>query len=113
MELRLLSNDLIILGDFNWNIILDKKAKPSLAGNFQDVNTILNFYDMVSAYHHHFNEKFGEEKNPTFFHTRNKDKKYHTDYIFLKKNKIIDLKYCFVGQYGEWNRDHMPLLIEI
>ena len=111
----LLNNEIVILGDFNWNIIWDKSKRYSLAGDFRDVNSMLNNYNIESVYHHHFNEDFGGEKKPTYFHTKKEDKSYHTDYIFLKKNTIDNLKEFFVGQHDEWIKcsDHMPLLIEI
>ena len=111
---ELLNNDIIIFGDFNWNIIWDKKPDYPLAGDFRDVNSMLNNYNIESVYHHHFNEDFGEEKNPTYFQTKKKDKSYHTDYIFSKKNSLENLKEFLVGQYDEWIKysDHMPLLME-
>jgi exodeoxyribonuclease-3 len=56
----------------------------------------------------------GEEKNPTFFQAKKRDKSYHTDYIFSKKNTLENLKEFSVGQYDEWIKysDHMPLLME-
>jgi exonuclease III len=42
-----------------------------------------------------------------------KNKPYHTDYIYLKKNTLDTIKKFSVGQYGEWGSDHMPLFIEI
>ncbi len=109
----LLSSDIVIFGDFNWNIIWDKKPDYPLAGDFRDVNIILNNYNIESVYHYHFNEDFGEEKRPTYFMARKKDESYHTDYIFSKKNTLRNLKEFF-GQYDEWIKysDHMPLLME-
>jgi len=110
----LLNNDIVIFGDFNWNIIWDKKLDYPLAGDFRDVNSMLNNYNIESVYHHHFNEDFGGEKNPTYFQAKKKDKSYHTDYIFSKKNTLENLKEFSVGQYDEWIKysDHMPLLME-
>ena len=110
------NNNIIILGDFNWNIIWDKKESCSLEGDFQHVNDMLNKYNIESVYHHYFKEDFGKEKNPTYYHLYdlyNKKRHYHTDYIFLKKNKINTIKNFSVGQYNEWKSDHMPLFIEI
>jgi exonuclease III len=112
---ELLKNDIVILGDFNWNIIWDKKPDYPLAGDFRDINAMLNKYDIESAYHHHFKEDFGNEKNHTFFMHKKEEKPYHTDYIFLKKNTIENLKEFSVGKHDEWIKysDHVPLLIEI
>lgn len=105
---ELLNNEIIILGDFNWNIIWDN---DSPAHNFKDVIDILNKYDIKSVYHHYFKENFGKETNPTYFHLYKKP--YHTDYIFLKKNKINTIKNFSIGKNNEWKSDHMPLFIEI
>ncbi|NJD53669.1 MAG: endonuclease/exonuclease/phosphatase family protein [Candidatus Methanoperedens sp.] len=112
---ELFNKNLIILGDFNWNIIWDKKESNSLEGDFQNVNEILNKNDIESVYHHWFKEDFGREKNPTYFMFKKESKSYHTDYIFLKKNTIDNIKNFSVGKYNEWigYSDHMPLLIEI
>lgn len=112
---ELLNNDIIILGDFNWNINMDKEYGYSLAGNFGDVNALLNNYDIYSVYHYHFKEDFGKEKNATIFFKRKLNKPFHVDYIFLKRNTIDNLKKIFVGQYDKWidYSDHMPLFIEI
>lgn len=112
---ELLNDDIVILGDFNWNIIWDKKPDYSLAGDFKDVNSMLNRYDIGSAYHHHFKEDFGNEKNPTFFMHKKEEKPYHIDYVFLNKCALDNLKECSVGKHDEWIRysDHVPLLIEI
>jgi endonuclease/exonuclease/phosphatase family metal-dependent hydrolase len=76
---------------------------------------MLNKYDIESAYHYHFKEDFGNEKNHTFFMHKKKEKPYHTDYIFLKKNTIENLKEFSVGKHDGWIKysDHVPLLIEI
>lgn len=59
---ELLNNDIIILGDFNWNIIWDEKERYPLVGDFREVNDMLNKYDIESVYHHYFKEDFGKEK---------------------------------------------------
>ena len=112
---ELFDTNIIILGDFNWNIIWDEKESYSLAGDFRLVNSMLNNNSIVSVYHHHFNEVFGKEKNSTYFMHKNQEKKYHTDYIFLKKNTMDNIKNFSVGQYNEWIEysDHMPLFLEI
>jgi len=112
---ELFDNNIIIFGDFNWNIIWDKKESNSLGGDFRKVNDMLNKNDIESVYHHHFKEDFGKEKNPTYYMFKKETKSYHTDYIFLKKNILCKIKNFSVGKYNEWINysDHMPLLIEI
>ncbi len=112
---ELFDMDIIILGDFNWEITWDEKRSKSLTGDFQKVNSLLMDNNIVSGYHNHFKEDFGKEKNQTYFMQKNQNKKYHTDYIFLKKNIIDNITNFYVGQYNEWIEysDHMPLFIEI
>jgi len=110
---EILNKDIIILGDFNWNIFWDNKQWSTLVGDFRDVNSMLNKYDLVSVYHNYLKEDFGKEKNPTYFHLYKENKGYHTDYIYIKKNAMDTIKKFYVGKYNEWDSDHMPLFIEI
>ena len=56
-------------------------------------------------------EKFGLEETPTFYMHRNKNKPYHIDYIFSKKE--IEIKNIIVGIFSHWidYSDHMPIFI--
>jgi ribosomal protein S24E len=81
--------------------------------DFRDVNAMLNKFNIVSVYHNYFKEDFGNEKTPTYFHLYDENKRYHTDYIYLKKNTMDTIKQFSVGQYNEWDSDHMPLFVEI
>jgi endonuclease/exonuclease/phosphatase family metal-dependent hydrolase len=110
---EILNNEIIILGDFNWNIFWDNKEWSTLVADFRDVNAMLNKFNIVSVYHNYLKEDFGNEKTPTYFHLYKKNKPYHTDYIYLKKNTLDTIKKFSVGQYNEWGSDHMPLFIEI
>jgi endonuclease/exonuclease/phosphatase family metal-dependent hydrolase len=110
---EILNNEIIILGDFNWNKFWDKKEWSTLVADFHDVNAMLNKFDIVSVYHNYFKEDFGNEKTPTYFHLYDENKRYHTDYIYLKKNTMDTIKQFSVGQYNEWDSDHMPLFVEI
>lgn len=110
---EILNSNIIILGDFNWNIKWDKKESCSLEGDFQHINDLLNKHNIESVYHHYFKEDFGNEINPTYFMNKKESKPYHTDYIFSNKNIINNIKRFYIGKYNDWNSDHMPLLIEI
>jgi exonuclease III len=110
---ELLNNEIIILGDFNWNIFWDNKEWSTLVADFRDVNAMLNKFNIVSVYHNYFKEDFGTEKTPTYFHLYDESKRYHTDYIYLNKNIMDTIKQFSVGQYNEWDSDHMPLFVEI
>ena len=109
----MLDEKIIILGDFNWNIILDKNPDYPLAGNFKQVIDRLSDYNISSIYHKINNEAFGEEKQPTLFMYRKFERFYHIDYVFAKDElEVVEFK---VGKYDDWieHSDHMPLLLEV
>ena len=66
----------------------------------------------ASAYHVETKEQFGQETNPTFFHTKKETKPYHIDYIFTKGLKVEHLE---VGKFAEWKQlsDHCPIRINV
>lgn len=101
------SNEGIICGDFNNSIIWDKSKKES---NFKETNETLNRLGFHSAYHELTNEDFGKEKLSTLYHTKNKDKPYHIDYVFLKGLKPQSIE---VGSYDDWISlsDHVPVTV--
>jgi exonuclease III len=97
----------IICGDFNNSIIWDKSKKES---NFKETNETLNGLGFRSAYHELTNEDFGKEKLNTLYHTKNKDKRYHIDYVFLKGLEPQSIE---VGSYDDWISlsDHVPVTV--
>ena len=97
----------IICGDFNNSIIWDKPNKES---NFKETNETLNRLGFRSAYHELTNEDFGKEKLSTLYHTKNKDKPYHIDYVFLKGLEPQSIE---VGSYDDWISlsDHVPVTV--
>jgi len=99
----------IISGDFNNSIIWDKGNKES---NFKNTNQTLESLGFLSAYHDLTKEAFSEEKCPTLFHTKNREKTYHIDYIYLKGLEAIQVD---VGSYDEWIKlsDHVPVVVEL
>lgn len=106
---HLLNNENVILtGDFNSNKIWDKVRR---IGNHSHVVDKLSEKNIFSVYHKHFNEKHGEEKQPTFFLHRNKDKPYHLDYFFISANIIDKIDSFEIGTYEGWiaHSDHTPL----
>lgn len=110
---EILNENIVIAGDFNWNIIWDKNPSYKLSGNFNDVLDIFKKQNIKSVYHSNNNEEFGNEKSPTLFLQRKKEKPYHVDYIFVKdKIKCSDFK---IGNYSEWIdvSDHIPLSVTI
>lgn len=103
------SKQAIISGDFNNSIIWDKGHKES---NFNNTNQTLESLGFLSAYHDQTKEAFGEEKYPTLFHTKNREKTYHIDYIYLKGLEAIQVD---VGAYDDWIKlsDHVPVVVEL
>ena len=97
----------IICGDFNNSVIWDKSNKES---NFKETNESLNTLGYQSAYHKLTNEEFGKEKQGTLYHTKNKDKPYHIDYVFLKG---IEPETIAIGSYEDWISlsDHVPVTV--
>lgn len=107
-------NNTIVAGDFNWNVIWDKKSKTSLYGTLTDIIEDFKVLNIGSLYHCINSEEFGEERESTFFMYRKEDKKYHTDYIFASKNIIDSAKEFKIGRYDEWKEfsDHMPIFLD-
>ena len=95
-------------GDFNNSIIWDR---PNNKNNFENINAQLENLGFASVYHSNTSDEFGYEKNATFFHTKNKDKKYHIDYLFLRS---IEYKSLNIGKFSEWIKlsDHVPIILD-
>lgn len=107
--LRDKSKPCIVGGDFNNSLIWDK---PKKSNNLENINRELEELGFKSSYHVTTGDSFGEEQNPTFFHTKNKLKKYHIDYIYLKSLKVESLE---VGKYSDWIKlsDHVPMIVNV
>lgn len=105
-----LSNDersCIVVGDFNNSVIWDKANNQN---NFENINKSLETLGFQSAYHVNSNEQLGTETQPTFFHTKNKTKQYHIDYIYHKGLKVNQVS---IGQFSDWIKlsDHVPIFL--
>lgn len=96
-----------VVGDFNNSTIWDgiNSAKP-----FRKTIERLGELGLTSAYHSSKSEKFGNESAATFFHTKNKEKRYHIDYLFLRQPGRLTL-----GAYEDWIEfsDHVPIIVDI
>lgn len=102
-------DNILICGDFNSNSRWDKKHKRRTHSAVVKELESLNLY---SCYHYINNDEQGKESEPTFYMYRNKNKPYHIDYCFYKKNKIKNLE---IGKFEQWISlsDHMPMIIDI
>lgn len=98
----------ILIGDFNSNVIWDKLHRKSNHSNVVEKLSELNIF---SAYHYFLNQIPGEEIHPTFYLYRHKDKPYHIDYCFASKEFIDLIESVEVGTYEDWkiHSDHKPL----
>lgn len=109
---HLLNNkNLIVTGDFNSNKIWDKKHR---VGNHSTVVESLLRKKIYSVYHKYFEQKQGEEENPTFFLQRNLTKPYHIDYCFASNEMYDKVKNVEVGTFNNWiaYSDHTPLIVD-
>ena len=109
-EELLKSKKVILIGDFNSNVIWDKPRRKS---NHSDVIKKLSDLNIFSTYHHHLNQIPGEEIHPTFYLYRHRDKPYHIDYCFASQILIDLIENVEIGIYDDWNKysDHKPLEI--
>lgn len=109
---KLIDKKVIIVGDFNSNVIWDKWDRW---WNHSDVVKELEEININSLYHVLNNEEQGKEKTPTFYMQRKLEKPYHIDYIFLSKN-CIDINAPFViGNKDIWleHSDHLPIIFHV
>lgn len=100
----------VIAGDFNNSLVFDK-PNASNPNAFKSINSQLKALGYSSSYHHLNDEKFSMELKPTFFHTKNKNKPFHIDYIYTRGQQPTKIE---VGSYKDWIEysDHMPLILE-
>lgn len=107
-----LTNNTILIGDFNSNQIWDEKER---IGNHTDVVNFLNNFQIESLYHKQENEVQGKETLKTFFMYRNFEKPYHIDYVFASQELIKGGYNLSLGKKEQWidKSDHIPLILDI
>jgi endonuclease/exonuclease/phosphatase family metal-dependent hydrolase len=106
----LLDGSVLIMGDFNWNVIWDDS--PGLCANFAQAADLFSHKGIGSLYHSSAAEDFGQETAPTLYLYRQVSRPYHVDYIFASRDfadRLLSLK---VGDYSDWSAysDHMPIV---
>lgn len=101
----------ILIGDFNSNKIWDHEKR---LGSHSDVVNFLGEKEIFSLHHKVNKEEHGEEKQPTFFLHRKKEKPYHLDYCFTSKEFWSKKVTCKIGKYEDWIAlsDHSPIEID-
>jgi exodeoxyribonuclease-3 len=109
-ETLLRTDNVILIGDFNSNVIWDKLHRKS---NHSMVVEKLKGFKIFSTYHTHLNQAQGSELHPTYFMYRHQDKPYHIDYCFASSNLLKKLKNVEVGRYEQWTKysDHKPVIV--
>ncbi len=102
----------ILAGDFNSNTIWDRKRRE---GNHSNVVKKLGEKKIYSAYHFYHDQEQGEEKHPTLYMYRHKNKPYHIDYCFLSEDLINKVKSVEIGDYESWMNysDHVPVIVTL
>jgi len=103
---------LVMCGDFNSNVIWDGLRETH---NHSFLVKFLAEREIVSAYHHFFSERQGEEKQPTYYQYHHENRPFHIDYIFLPEQWAARITKVEVGKYREWAKvsDHVPLTVEV
>jgi len=99
----------ILIGDLNSNSQWDKEDRW---WSHTDVVNELAEIGLHSLYHETTGESQGQERQPTFFLHRKKEKAYHIDYAFVSSNLARESQVS-VGSFEDWIEvsDHLPLLV--
>lgn len=103
------NNKMVIIGDFNSNVIWDKKHQTR---NFSNVISKLEKIGLTSAYHFVNKEEYGKETQKTFYLYRHTDKGYHIDYAFADRDNIKTFKILNENKWLKYS-DHIPILLEL
>lgn len=110
-ESILKTQSVILVGDFNSNVIWDKPRRES---NHSSVVAKLSESNIFSVYHKHLQQIAGQESHPTFYLYRHQDKPYHLDYCFASLDLIEKIETVAIGTYEDWTlySDHKPLSVK-
>lgn len=98
----------IVAGDFNSNVRWDAWDRW---WNHSDFVREMSDQGLSSVYHSVRGEQQGQEMQNTFYLQRNKDKKYHIDYVFADDAIVSRTVNFIVHDFGEWKElsDHVPI----
>lgn len=104
-------NDTFIMGDFNSNLIYNKKEQQI----HREMLNLMTELGLCSAYHHYFQDEQGKEKQPTFYFHKKKESPFHMDFIFIPEKLKDKIKKIEVGIFDDWHTysDHMPVIMDI
>ena len=105
-----MTDDLIMIGDFNSSVLFDKVNKGKGKSHTIVVEQ-LREKGIEDIYHHLTGEKQGHEKCPTFFSAKHLEWPYHIDHCFSNPKNVSSMK--IHTRYDWLNKsDHLPLEIE-
>lgn len=108
---KIKKKDILLVGDFNSFKGFTKENKP-----YHHVNVMekLKTIGIESLYHLYNMIDQGEEMDPTIYHMKNMNKKYHVDYVLGSENFYSKLLKIHIGTFEEWIKesDHMPIFTE-
>lgn len=100
----------IILGDFNISPRLSGKKRK-----FEKLISVLeDKFGLCSAYHHYFDEEFGDENRPTLYHLKKQDRPFHIDFVFIPKAMIHRTELVTVPSFEQFSSsDHRPVIVSL
>jgi len=112
---KLVDEDTVVAGDFNWNAMWDESPNSPLRGDLADVREALNGAGLCSAYHAVCGDEFGEEAEATLYMHKKEGRPYHIDYAFVPRRLVESGVEVTVGSYDDWidASDHVPLVVEM
>ncbi len=104
--------DTLVIGDYNSS---QRTTPKTRIGTHATLTLDLHDLWLISAYHHFYLERQGQEKRGTFFHGRKIDRSAHLDYVYLPTRWLRRLAKVQVGDPHEWlkHSDHCPVMVEI
>jgi endonuclease/exonuclease/phosphatase family metal-dependent hydrolase len=108
------TGEVVVAGDFN--IDADGVGNGHAgAALFAQLAELMGELGLVSAYHTHTGETFGQESAMTHFHRRNPHAGFHIDYCLIPASWEERLVRVEVGAPAEWLglSDHMPLIVDL
>lgn len=105
--------------DENWIIVGDTNSSSMF--NYHHPKTknhdtsveMLSHRGLVDAYNHFMGEASGEEKIPTFYLQRKKEKPFHLDRFFLAPDRIVSIEVANDHDYWLTLSDHIPVELVI
>lgn len=109
--------DTLLLGDFNNNRTHEVGRKTP----WEDLLVLLEPLGLVSAYHEHHGEAFGQESRQTFRGRAAGSSAYHIDFVFVPRSWVPRIQGVSVGDLNEWaerngevgGSDHAPVVVDL